>query len=498
LVGTRRNLLLRLLAEKQRRPDAGPLLIELFGTAEGEESSAQVAYPFEYSVTRPPGNDLLLYRVVHILRTSDLQCLRSVVHEIGADLDPSTVTPLEFGTLVGLLEQSAAERLGALGATLHVRELAEVAAYEAIGMARLLALARDERISEFFVDSDFSPVYVDHAVFGRCETSIILTARERTALETHMDTFRGYSLDYANPSVKNDFEVSGARLRVSLDLKPVAVNRFCLDVRRLNIPRLSLVDLVAEGALASESAAFLLAWLGRGLNVTIVGETGTGKTTLLNALDERLDRRLRRIYIEDAVETKDLLARGYHQVKIQVDPFERGQRSSRTKAAETVKILHRSPDIVILSEIQSEEHSRAFFQALSSGVRGMQTFHASSPEAAVRRWESVHGIPAENLSDIGLLVLMSRPEKLGPVRRVERVTQVCMEDGIPRLRDVYSRGADGVLARRAPWGDAYNAGSLSQAFDFEHAVRGLALKIELEAEGRQSETGGLGALQPRN
>jgi pilus assembly protein CpaF len=192
-----------------------------------------------------------------------------------------------------------------------------------------------------------------------------------------MDTFRGYTPDYATPSLKNDLEVAGARLRISLDLEPVSVNRFALDVRRLDAVEFNLRELVSMDVISSEAAAFLVVWLERGGNVTIIGETGTGKTTLLNALDEQVNPRLRRVYIEDAVETRSLLEKGYHQLKIKVDPIDRG-RTIHSKESEIVKVLHRSPDIVVLSEIQSEEHSRAFFHSLSAGIRGMQTFHSTS------------------------------------------------------------------------------------------------------------------------
>jgi Flp pilus assembly CpaF family ATPase len=276
-----------------------------------------------------------------------------------------------------------------------------------------------------------------------------------------MDTFKGYTLDYANPSLKNEFDVFGTRLRISLDLDPLAVSGFSLDVRKLTSNVLNLRDLVAMDVLSVEAAAFLLASLEAGVNVTIVGETGTGKTTLLNALDEALDPRLRRIYIEDAVESKDLLERGYHQMKLRVDPFERGGDAQRTKSAEITKILHRSPDMVILGEIQSEEHSRAFFQALSAGVRGLQTFHSSSPEQAIRRWLELHGISKANLLDLGVMVQMLRPERLSSRRCVQSVSTVSggkarEQEGRevePWLRRVYTRAPEGPLRRTASWED---------------------------------------------
>jgi type IV secretory pathway ATPase VirB11/archaellum biosynthesis ATPase len=193
--------------------------------------------------------------------------------------------------------------------------------------------------------------------------------------------------------------------------------------------------------------------------VYVIGSRGTGKTTLLNALDEALDPRLRRIYIEDAVETKDLLERGYHQLKLRVDPFERGGETQRTKSAEITKILHRSPDLVILGEIQSEEHSRAFFQALSAGVRGLQTFHSSSPEQAVRRWLELHGISKANLLDLGIVVQMLRPQRLSSRRYVQSISTVCgpsapqgAEGGVePELRRLYVRAPEGPLHRSASW-----------------------------------------------
>jgi type IV secretory pathway ATPase VirB11/archaellum biosynthesis ATPase len=435
-----RGLIQSFLQKKENNRKRTTLLIELF-----EREKALDDGIFSRRIETKGGNNI--YRIFLCLKDNELELAKKAVSAVSNTLDPDAVKPLTFERLVEVVRLEVSRFFGAIHQTERLRVLSELTAYECIGLSRFYAISTDNMVTEFFCDSELTPLYLDHLKYGRCDTEIILTKRERDAIETHLDTFGGYSLDFRTPSLKHDLEVSGKRLRVSLDLEPLAVNRFSLDVRRLDLSGLTMQQLISLGTLTKEAASFIVAWAELGGNVSIMGETGTGKTTLMNAIDRELNPKLRRIYIEDAVETADLLENGYHQLKLRVEPYDK-QRNVRTKEFESVKILHRSPDIMILGEIQSEEHSKALFSSLEAGVRGLQTFHCGSLEQALRRWVLFHGISESSLLDLGLLVQMSRPNRLGPKRIVSRVAQVLDQNGKTFLNDIFLINEEGRLEQK--------------------------------------------------
>jgi Flp pilus assembly CpaF family ATPase len=315
--------------------------------------------------------------------------------------------------------------------------LAELICYESIGFGSISALLTDENVDEFFIDQPSVPIYLDHRKWGRCKTNITPSLNELMKIETRLRAESGFRLDRLNPSIKTEISTRKFAVRASIDVSPLAADGFHLDVRRLGRNRFSLVGLVENGTLSSRAAAYFYFCLLRKVNIIVIGEPGSGKTTLINALDLLTPQSWRKITVEDTLESIPQKEFGKHQVRLKVEPFEEKTRL-RSKSREIISLLHRTPDVIYLGEIQTASHSRAMFHALSAGLTGLQTCHAHSPEQALVRWVIHHKVPPICLQKAGIIIHM---KKLGLTtgqdqkRRVIRVCEIREETGTGKLID---------------------------------------------------------------
>jgi len=302
--------------------------------------------------------------------------------------------------------------------------IAELSCYRSIGMESIAPLLIDENVEEFFIDQPGAFVYLDHRRWGRCRTNIILPISELKKIETRLRAESGYRLDRLNPSIKTDISTKRFAVRASLDISPLAADGFHLDVRRLGKRHLSLVALIQNGTLSSEAATYLYFCVLRKRNIVAVGEPGSGKTTMINALDLLTPPQWRKITIEDVIESIPQRGFGKHQVRLKVEPFEEKKRL-RSKGREIISLLHRTPDLIYLGEIQTRSHSKAMFHALSAGLTGLQTCHADSPEQAIVRWVIHHNVPLVCIRQIGIIIHMKRVGTSDEGIQRRRVVRVC-------------------------------------------------------------------------
>jgi len=279
--------------------------------------------------------------------------------------------------------------------------------FRSLKMHRVMPFLMDDKVLEFFQDCPSTPIYLDHEDYGRCVSNVKLTAEELEALANHVRMDTGCILSKDSPSLKTDYTTRFFKVRISIDAPPLAVDGLSIDVRKHRLRPMTLGELVRRGAISTEAAAYLLLAAAFRMNILIAGEPGSGKTTLMNAVDVLLPRFFRKVYVEDVVESIPQLREGCHQLRLRVAAYESsGARFS--KESEVVKLLHRKPDYVILGELQTREHVTAALHAMSAGLRCVQTTHARDLEQLVARFVDVYGVPAPLLYGIDGVVFTRR------------------------------------------------------------------------------------------
>ena len=365
------------------------------------------------------------------------------------------------------------------------KRISDVVAHRMTVLGLFFSLLLDDAVEEIFLDRPGAVLYFDHQRFGRCHSNFTLTDKMVSRLVTLMRAESNLHLDRANPSLKTDMRIAGTLLRFSACVPPLSPDGLHLEIRRARSSPYTILELILNGTLTVGAAATLLAAIAGRFNITITGGPGSGKTTLLNALDMVTPTTWRKIYIEDAVESR--LVEGHHQIRIKVDPVDEKSRQS-DKSIEIVKSLHRSPDYLILGEIQTAEHSQALFQAVAAGLRTIQTCHSDSAASLMSRWTIGHKIDSSSIALMDVIVTLDRPVPGQSRRRVKEIVEVRRDIdhrgvvfvGLNKVFDLRSSGTavkawakDGAFRLRAQ-----TASCKDYVQVFERATEGLRFALE--------------------
>jgi len=220
--------------------------------------------------------------------------------------------------------------------------------------------------------------------------------------------------------------------RVAAMFPPCAVGGPALTIRKFT-RRYSLEDLVSVGAVTPVVAAQLTNAIGAQHNILIAGGTGTGKTTLLNALAAHIPDDDRIIVIEETAEihvNKPNVLR-FEARRAQV-PLGQEQPLPPVTIADLVRAsLRHRPDRILVGEVRGSE-AFDLLQALNTGHLGsLSTIHANSAEQALTRLAhcvltASVGLPHRSVREaIALAIhLVVHIARVNGVRRVAEVVRV--------------------------------------------------------------------------
>ncbi|MEI6486184.1 MAG: CpaF family protein [Sphingomonadales bacterium] len=344
-----------------------------------------------------------------------------------------------------IVQEMLKENNQALNAT-ERRQLVEDILDELLGLGPLEPLLKDPTISDIMVNSA-TKVFVERR--GRIEE-----VGTRFASDAHLLRIIGKIVSNVGRRVDESSPMVDARLpdgsRVNAIIPPLALDGPCVSIRKFPPSKTSLDKLVEFGSLTADCAQMLKAVVASRRNVIVSGGTGSGKTTMLNALSASIGGHERIVTIEDSAE---LQLQQSHVVRLETRPANiegRGEVSQRDLVKNALRMR---PDRVILGEIRSGE-AFDMLQAMNTGHDGsMTTLHANTPRDALSRLEQMIGMSGIDISPksaraqiaSAVQVVLQLERLQDGSRRVTSVAEITgMEGEIILMQEIFKFVREGV------------------------------------------------------
>src|SRR6476646_5959424 len=282
---------------------------------------------------------------------------------------------------------------------------------EMTGLGPLEPLLKDQSVSDILINGH-ECVYVERG-------GLLEPCGVRFKDEQHLLRIINKIVAAVGRRVDESHPLCDARLldgsRVNVAVRPIGVDGPLVSIRKFSKKPFNLTKLVEVGALRPPMAEVLAAAVKARVTTIISGGTGSGKTTMLNALSAFISEKERLLTIEDAAE---LQLQQPHVGRMETRPPSiEGKGEIRQR--ELVKnALRMRPDRIILGECRGEE-AFDMLQAMNTGHEGsMATIHANTPRDAISRLEQMIGmaglpmtvssIRGQIASAIRLIVQLSR------------------------------------------------------------------------------------------
>jgi pilus assembly protein CpaF len=360
-----------------------------------------------------------------------------------ARIDPGVASRMPRPQLLSEIRRLVNEIADQTRVRLNEREeivLADELVDDMVGLGPLEPLLMDDTVNDILVNGP-NDVFVER--YGKLEKT---TVRFRDVphlvnVAQRIATAVGRRIDESTPMV--DARLADGS-RVNIVLPPLVLNGGTISIRKFSRREITLNDMAAHGNLSPAMARFLDVAAHMRLNILISGGTGSGKTTMMNAVSRFIDRRERIITIEDAVELR-LQQPHVVQMETRVANVEGTGRITQRDLLRNA--LRMRPDRVIVGEVRGEE-AFDMMQAMNTGHDGsMSTIHSNSPRDALFRLENMvlmgsvnlplRAIRAQIASAINLLVHTDRMRD--GIRRVTSIVEILgMESEVVTMQDVFT------------------------------------------------------------
>jgi pilus assembly protein CpaF len=310
---------------------------------------------------------------------------------------------------------------------------------ELMGFGPLEPLLADDTVADILVNTPHS-VYVERR-------GVLEETNVRFKDDAHLMRIIDRIVVQVGRRVDEGTPLVDARLpdgsRVNAVIPPVAIDGPLLSIRKFSRIPYDLDRLVEVGSMTKSCADLLRGVVRCRLNLLISGGTGTGKTTLLNAVSRYIGEKERIVTIEDAAE---LQLQQRHVCRMETRPSNIEGRGEITQRELVKNALRMRPDRIIVGEVRGGE-AFDMMQAMNTGHDGsITTVHANTPRDALSRLEQMvsmahldiptRAVRSQIASALDVVVQIKR--FADGVRRVVSVQEITgMEGDVVTMQEIF-------------------------------------------------------------
>jgi flagellar protein FlaI len=303
---------------------------------------------------------------------------------------------------------------------------------QAGGNAILSQLLADDQVEEIMYNGPRAPFLILHRQHGACAVSAGLDEQYVWHFAQHVASQAGARIDTNTPVFEGSL---GDGSRIHITSPPVSPHGVTFTIRKFLVRNLTIADMVGQGALDADTAAFVWSCVdgfrAQPMNLLVVGGTGTGKTTFLNALTQLIPLTARIVVIEDTQEIRVL-----HQNAVRLVAGPQADMDHLLRSA-----LRMRPDRILVGEVRGAE-ANTLLTAMNTGHRGcLGTLHANSAKECLDRLRNAPmNVPLSQLMGIDMVLSLARIDDGQAARRV--VTEIVevsgYGEGVARSNQLYA------------------------------------------------------------
>ena len=287
----------------------------------------------------------------------------------------------------------------------------------------ILAALVEPAVVEILVNPD-GRLILDRSGEGRRDTGATLSAESRERVIRLIADYVGETVTRDDPRLAGVLPGTGERFQGML---PPVTSAPAFSIRKRSSVIWSLEDYVRDGAMTHQQAAVLRGAAEQRLNLLISGGTGSGKTTLANAvLAEPAFAQDRVFLVED---TPELQCSAWDTVSV----LTRRQPIPIGVVDLVRDALRMRPDRIVVGEMRDGAAALETLKSWNTGhPGGLSTLHANSADDVLRR---VEDLIAEVSSRTRRRAIAQAVDRIVHIRRTASGRQVQAVLGVEPLGD---------------------------------------------------------------